>query len=318
MDILISSFNVVVPFVVLLLLGLIAKKKNIITPESISGMSSLIYNILLPAMLISNILDGDSEVEGFAALVVYMAVWLVAIAVAGILIVPKFVKKQQSSAFAAGILRGNFAIYGLPLAQGLLDEKLLPDLVTLLIPGILISNILALVVCELMGEKDEGEKFSLLLFLKKVFAAPIVSAVIVGMAVKYSGIVLPEAFETSLSLIGGATTPIAFLCIGATFKFDSIKNNIKLISVATALKLVVIPTLVLIPSILYFNFDSIQTVVLLCIFATPTAATASAMVKELRGDSKLIGEITMFGTIFSVLSLFVIVTILRFIGVLSY
>ncbi len=318
MDILISSFNVVVPFVVLLLLGYIAKKKSIVTTESVSGMNSLIYNILLPAMLISNILDGDSETEGFVVLVVYMGIWLVAIALVGLFIVPKFVSKQQSSAFAAGILRGNFAIYGLPLAQGILDEQLLPDLVTLLIPGILISNILALVICELMGEKGRGEKFSLVVFLKKIFFTPIVSSVIIGMVVKTIGLDLPEAFETSLSLIGGATTPIAFLCIGAMFKFDSVKNNIKLISVATLFKLVVIPTLVLIPAVLYFNFDSIQTVVLLCIFATPTAATASAMVKELRGDSKLIGEITMFGTIFSVLSLFVIVTILRFIGVLSY
>ncbi len=314
MDIFISSLNVVIPFVVLLALGFVARKRKLITPEGISSMNSLIYNILLPAMLIINIFESTDVGEGFVGLFVYMVIWLVAITVTAALIVPRLIKKESVSAFTASIIRGNYAIYGLPLAQSVLPAEVVPDFVSLLVPGILVSNILTLIICELWA--DNKKKFSLFKFLKKVFSAPIVCAVIIALILKYSGIILPEFLTTSLSFLSGATTPIAFLCLGASFTFMSVKNNIKLISTATIIKLVILPALILIPAVFYFGFSNIQIVVLICIFATPTAATGSAMVKELNGDFKLIGEITMFTAIFSIITIFLIVYGLRLIEVL--
>ena len=59
------------------------------------------------------------------------------------------------------------------------------------------------------------------------------------------------------------------------------------------------------------GFDQLEMAILIAVFATPNAVSSYAMARNYEADHELAGEIITIGTILSILTIFVFVTIAK-------
>ena len=116
--------------------------------------------------------------------------------------------------------------------------------------------------------------------------------------------------DTTLSNIKATATPLAFLVLGGDLKFDNMLRNIKVSGFSVLGKIVLIPAIML-PISAFLGFEPLEMAILLAIFATPNAVSSYAMARNYEADYELAGEIITLGTLLSIFTIFVFITITK-------
>ena len=87
-------------------------------------------------------------------------------------------------------------------------------------------------------------------------------------------------------------------------------KNIKVSSLSVLGKVVLIPAIMLILSAL-LGFNKLEMAILIAVFATPNAVSSYAMARNYEADYELAGEIITLGTMLSIFTMFVFITLAR-------
>lgn len=116
--------------------------------------------------------------------------------------------------------------------------------------------------------------------------------------------------KKSVANLSGMATPMAFLILGASFKFSALKGNIKPLTIAVAVKLILFPALFLPLSIL-MGYRGIQLAALLTMLGAPTAVSSFTMAKQMNGMGELAGQIVIFTSICSIPTMFFWIFLLK-------
>jgi predicted permease len=109
------------------------------------------------------------------------------------------------------------------------------------------------------------------------------------------------------------TVALALLSIGASFRFDHLKNDLKIVSYISFNKLIIMPVLVFLIATYIFKMDIFDRNVVVTLFATPLAVAAYIMAKELRSNYNLVSSALILTTIISALTISGWLLILRYI-----
>lgn len=137
-----------------------------------------------------------------------------------------------------------------------------------------------------------------------------VSGLIFSLIRNLIGFSIPTMLDTTLFNIKYAATPIAFLVLGGDLKFGNVLRNIKT-SISSVLgKVVLIPAVMLSISAL-IGFNKLEMAILIARFATPNAVSSYAMARNYEANYELAGEIITLGTILSIFTMFVFITIAK-------
>jgi predicted permease len=75
-------------------------------------------------------------------------------------------------------------------------------------------------------------------------------------------------------------------------------------------KIVIIPAVMLVISAL-LGFNELEMAILIAVFATPNAVSSYAMARNYEADYDLAGEIITLGTLLSIITMFIFITIAR-------
>ena len=110
-------------------------------------------------------------------------------------------------------------------------------------------------------------------------------------------------------------SPLALLALGGTLKFSTMGRNFKYLFSACAMKLMVVPAMVL-PIAISMGFRGSTIGALLALFASPVAVSSFVMAEASGNDGELAGQIVAISTVASILTMFVWVYFLRMYGVL--
>ena len=127
------------------------------------------------------------------------------------------------------------------------------------------------------------------------------------------GFEIPAMLDTTLFNIKSVATPLAFMVLGGDLKFGNMLLNIKASIFSVLGKIVIIPA-VMLPVSALLGFDKLSMAILVAVFATPNAVSSYAMARNYEADYELAGEIIMLGTLFSILTIFVFVTLSKSLG----
>ena len=87
-------------------------------------------------------------------------------------------------------------------------------------------------------------------------------------------------------------------------------KNIKVSSLSVLGKVVLIPAIMLILSAL-LGFNKLEMAILIAVFATPNAVSSYAMARNYEADYELAGEIITLGTMLSIFTMFVFITLAK-------
>ena len=100
------------------------------------------------------------------------------------------------------------------------------------------------------------------------------------------------------------------MVLGGDLKFGNMLKNVKFSSLSVLGKVVLIPAIMLTISAL-LGFDKLEMAILIAVFATPNAVSSYAMARNYEADYELAGEIITLGTILSILTMFIFITIAK-------
>lgn len=309
---LLFSANVVVPIFLLIMLGYFLTRIKLWDEHFLKIANNVCFKCLLPVLLFYNVATADIFEVFNLKLLIYCC--LCAIVLCGILflIIPIFVKDpKKRGVMIQGTFRSNFLLFGVPLSLSIGGEKgavLAAVIASFYVPMI---NLLSVVSLYVFSEaEDKSIKKALLGIVKNPLIIGGISGLIFSVIRNLIGFELPTMIDTTLFNIKSAATPIAFLILGGDLKFGNMLKNIKY-SIGSVLgKIVIIPAVMLVISAL-LGFNELEMAILIAVFATPNAVSSYAMARNYEADYDLAGEIITLGTLLSIVTMFIFITVAR-------
>ena len=304
------AFNVVFPIFLIMMLGVILKRKNMVDEKSLNVMNSLIFRLFMPTLLFFNIYNtGDLSTLSFdnLKLLAYAFISiLIVLFLAWLIYMPNVKDKKKLSVLIQGVYRGNFVLFGLAIADSLYGKESLGTVSLLTAIVIPTFNVIAVILLEYYS----GNEVNKIKLIKQVFKNPLIIATLTAIVFLVLKINIPKPVYKAIGDISKIATPLAFLVLGAGLKFGNILKNLKYLISVNILRLIGNP-LVTVGLGKLLGFQGIELVALLSMSACPTAVASYTMAKEMKADGDLAGEIVATTSILSIFTIFCWVLILK-------
>jgi len=304
------ALNVVLPIFLTMALGFYLKRLKMVDESSLNTMNKLVFRVFMSTLLFLNVYNiGDLsrisvdnlKLLGYAFVIIFVIVFL-----AWLIYMPKVKEKKKLSVLIQGIYRGNFVLFGLAIVDSIYGKEGLTTVSLLTIVVIPTFNVLAVIILEYYS----GREINKLKLVKQVFKNPLIIATLLGILFIVLRINIPKPIYKTLSDISKISTPLAFIVLGAELQFGNMLKNIKYLISVNLLRLIVNPLITIGISKL-IGFQGIELVALLSMSACPTAVASYTMAKEMKADGDLAGEIVATTSMFSILTIFCWVLILK-------
>ena len=309
---LLFSANVIVPIFLLILLGYGLTRLKLWDAHFLKIANDLCFKVLLPVLLFYNVATANIFEVFNGKLVLYACACACALCGLLFLIVPLFVKdNKRRGVMIQGTFRSNFLLFGVPLGLSIGGERgaiLVAVVASFYVPVINMLSVISLYAFS--DAENKNLKAALLGIVKNPLVIGGVSGLVFSLIRNYIGFELPEMLDTTLFNIKSVATPLAFLILGGDLKFGNMLRNIKFSAFSVLGKIVLIPAVMITVSAL-LGFDQLEMAILIAVFATPNAVSSYAMARNYEADHELAGEIITIGTVLSILTIFVFVTIAK-------
>ncbi len=301
MDILLTSVGVVLPLALKLGLGYGLRRLKLISQGAFRELNALIFSVFIPALLFRNIYLSNLEEDFNLTLVLYAVGGLLVLFIFLMIIIPRMEKENpKRGVLIQGISRSNFIIFGSALVSNLYgsaSDSSTSIVVSIVVPLINILSIIAL-------ETFRNSTFSIIKMMKGIFVNPIIIAAMSAYMLKITGIQLPSFLLSFVKEIASITTPLAIIVLGGSVSFSHIQSNKKQLAIGVAGKLIFAPFVGISVAVL-LGFRNESLVILMSLFASPTAVSSFPMAIRMNGDGELAGLIVVFTTFISIVTLFI-------------
>lgn len=314
MPLFIDILNIVLPVFIVIALGYLLKRLELIDNNFVHQINRLVYYAALPLLLFYGIGTADFSANFNAALVLASA----AAIAAGFCIsygyaVLRGYAPVARGTFSQGAFRGNLAYVGLAMvmnAYGQTGFARAGILMGFLVPVLNFFAITALLLPHRNGGGAHGGKF----WLRQMLLNPLVVASFAGILWSFLHMKMPVFLERSLKITTGMSLPLALLAIGGSFSLAKLRGDLLMAGIATSIKLLLLP---LIAAILLTasGVTGQDLAIGVLIAATPTATASYIMAHQMKGDAELAGSIVMLSTLLSIFSYTLILYLLRSMGI---
>ena len=324
MDALLFATGAVLPIVLLVALGYLLKQVGMIPETMPKQLNRLVFRVLLPCHLFLNIyrIDDLTSIEpGYILYVLGFTLVFLFLALPAVLATTKV--PGERGALSQAIFRSNYALIGIPLATSLFGEE--GAIVATLLSAFIIPlfNILAVITLTVFGD---GGRVSIKRILLGIVKNPLILSIAIGCLVLGVRALLVRAgvaFRLSditpvfsvAEQLSRCATPIALLSLGAQFSFSAIPTLKRQIVVGTLLRTLVLPILALGLAYLLGCFRGAHFAAFVAVFATPVAVSSVPMAQEMGADTRLAGQLVVFSTLVSGITIFLYSLVLRAIGI---
>lgn len=307
MENLILSFNVVLPIFLILSLGYIIKKLKMFDETTVKTMNTVNFKVFLPTLLFYNVYQTDLGTVLNPKLLSFAGISVIIIFGVLCVLIP-IVEKDNSrrGVLVQAVFRSNFVIFGIPVTQALFGQDATGVASMLIAVVVPLFNFLSVISLEMY----RGGKFDIKKIIKGILSNPLIIASVIGLVFVYLGITLPTPIEKTISDISKMATPLAFILLGGSFKFSAFTGYIKQLLIGVLGRLVIVPAIIL-PIAVYLGFRDVELTCLLAVFASPTAVASYTMAQQMDGDSELAGQIVVFTSGLSVITVFLWIFILK-------
>jgi predicted permease len=215
-------------------------------------------------------------------------------------IIPKLVtENSQRGVLVQGICRSNFIFFGMPMAMQLYggtSAGIASLMVGVVVPLVNMTSVTAL-------EYFRGRTPDYPKILKGIMKNPIIIGGLLGLSFTLLQVKLPTMIENFLFEVADIATPLALIVLGGSVTFTSVRNNLRPLSIGIINRLIIVPAVGLTISILV-GFRGLELILLMSMFASPAAVSSYTMAQQMEGDADLAGQIVVFTTVFSLITLF--------------
>ncbi len=312
MEQLLVSFRVVAPLVLYMAAGVLLKRLRAVDDAGFRGINRILFYVTIPALCYLSVAAADLRAMVETPFLLYVGLGLTLVFLLSMLIVPRFCKDNaRRGVIVLGIFRPNEGIFGLSIAAALLGAAHMSYMTLAVSLSVPLTNALSVYAME----RYRGGRANLGRMLVQIFTNPILIGCLLGFAANLIQLRLPTVLNTTLTGIAGITTPLAFMALGGTLSFGSLRKNRVSLAVVTLLRLVVIPLVfVLLFARLGFPKDAVASV--LIVFGAPTATVIYNMAANLGADEDLAASIVAITSVLSIVTMFLFLFTLGTLGII--
>lgn len=297
------SLNSTMPLFLLMVLGYLLFQRGFLGEAFVSGINKFVYYVTLPVMLFRDLATMDVRASFDLGFVGYCA----AVTVASILAVWGLCHllmkdKKLIGEFVQACYRSSAAILGTAFIQNIYGTSGMSGM--MILGSVPLYNIFAVLILTLEApERDGGSLASHLKASgRKILRNPTLIAIALGLVASFIRLPVPAMVNKAMSSLGGMTSPMALIAIGAGFRGRAALAKLGPTAAATAVKLLVLPA-VFLPLAVRLGFTDQKLVALLVMLGSITTPSAYIMAKQMGHEGTLTGSVCAATTVFSCLTL---------------
>lgn len=312
----IFSLNATLPIFLIMVLGWFLMKIGLFNKEFNKVADKYVFKVALPVLLFKDIATADIRSDFNLTFVLFCMITttIMFLAIWGLSYI--FIKdKTQVGAFAQASARGSAAVLGIAFINNIYGNSGMAPL--MIVSAVPLYNILSVIILTFSADMgkgvDKGEN------IKKaclnVIKNPIIIGIFLGLPFSIFGINIPPIPLKAVTSVAQTATPIALLVVGAGFEGAKAIKKIKLTSIATFIKLVLLP-LIFFPFAIAFGFRGSELVAILIMLGSPTTVTCYIMAKNMGNDEVLSSSIVVMATLLSSVTLTGWIFVLKVMGLI--
>lgn len=306
------AFSVLFPLFAKMVLGYAIRSVKLLSDDSLREMNNVVFRVFLPTLLFSNIYKTDFSTISSFNLLWYAVLSLLVMVSFYLLIIPHLEQdNKKRGVLVQGICRSNFIFFGMPMAAtiyGGTSAGIASLMVGIVVPLI---NVLSVITLEYF----RGTRPSVKKIFRGIVLNPIVIGGALGLMFTITNTRLPKSLEAFIFEIADIATPLALVILGASVTFSSVKINRKPLVIGILNRLVIVPA-VGITIAIFVGFRGLELILLMAMYASPAAVSSYTMAQQMDGDAELAGQIVVFTTVLSLITLFLWISLLMAMGFL--
>ncbi len=333
MENLLFALGAVAPLILTAVLGYVLRRVGVFPLSLAAPVNKLVFRVFLPILLFLNIYNIDDPGTIEPGYLVYAAVAILVFFFLGIPLAMWITKDPaRRGPVLQCVFRSNYALIGIPLATSLFGTEGSITASLLCALTIPMFNILAVISLSVFRPRTEGDtpavRDKIADILRGVAKNPLIHGILLGLltlALRALFVRHGIAFRLStvtpvytvLKNLSALATPLALLVLGVQFDFHAIPGMKREILAAVLLRTILVPAAGLGAALLFFPgvFSGSHYAALVALFATPVAVSSVPMAQEMGADAPLAGQLVLFTTLASGVTMFAFSYILRLLGI---
>ncbi len=327
------AFNAIASIFLVSVFGYAVKQTGCIDDAFTGKMNSLFFRYFLSINLFISIYNIDSLRALPLPQMLYCAFFITLMFVIG-LVVSRYLSpdNRQRSVLMQVTFRSNAAVVGLSLAKLLGGEEAEQVAAMFISSSVMLFNIYAVACFSIYAPGAEHKRIDKKQLLINITRNPLIRGLSAGLLCLFLRMVLPKNAQghpivslrytlpplyNALGRISNTASPVLLFLLGARFDFSAVKSLRKQIVAGVLLRNIAAPIigygcLYLCANVLHlFPAPPVMYQAMIGIIAAPCAVSAAVMAAEMGGDDTLAGQLVVWSSLFSVFSLFLLITTLR-------
>ena len=305
MDSFLYSINATVPIFVVMIVGWVIKQLGVIDDHFANVANKYEFKVALPVLLFRDLAAADFKSQFDVKFVLYCMI-VTTIMFSGIWICIEIFMKDDTQAFIQNMYQ---------------STGMAPLMIVAAVP---LFNIFSVIVLtfkahpECHGRTEEqstDKKENIKKACFNIVTNPIIIGIVLGLLSSLAGLRYPVIINKTINNIAQTATPVALICIGASFEGKKAIKKIKPTVIATFLKLVGLAAIFL-PIAVKMGFRNQELMAILIMLASPSTVTCFVMAKGMDNDEVLSSSIVVLTTLLSSVTLTAWIFILRNFGLI--
>lgn len=213
-------------FIILIALGILAVKRNILDEHSLGNLSKVIMRMALPAYIFIKTAEGATR-AGLAAslavipmaIVMYLLLFLLSLGIEKVF----HLRGNRSHVFRAVVMFGNVGFMGIPLVV-----ELYPDTALLYVSLFtILDQMLFWTYGTALTEQVSEEKKKFSPAALKNLLSPALLAIVLATICVLLNVQLPYVISATLNKLGAASMPLSLLYIGGMLSMTDVRKVLK-------------------------------------------------------------------------------------------
>ncbi len=328
MESFIFAVSTVLPIIIMVAIGYIIKRIGLVGGDFAKTVNRLVFKLFLPVMLFLNIysMDSISDIDlGYIGYAVVAVLIIFFVSIPLVMLVTK--KNDRRGPLLQAGFRSNYALVGIPLVESLgVSAAGLASATLLSAVSIPLFNMLAVVSLSVF--RDGAERPSVKKIILGIVKNPLIQGIFIGLCtVALRGLLVQYNIEFRLSditplykvltYLSDLATPLALLMLGIQFDFSTVKHLRRELIFGMIMRIVAVPLLGIGVAYVFFrdSFGGAEFAALIALFSTPVAVSSVPMAQEMGADSKLAGQLVVWSTPLSAVTVFIATLLLKIAGV---
>ena len=302
--------NAIAPLIVLMALGGVLKRTLVRDDTIWAGLESIVYYVLMPALLFSKI--AGANLSGLPWAQLLLTLYLPIIIMSAVALAPMLWRDSLSRATRGSLLQGitRFNLYiSLGVGVSLFDSQTMAVLALLSAAIVVLVNLICVGALVTLNSGHFNPKTTLIELTKN----PLILACLAGALASVLSLQLPEFINLSIERLGQTALPLSLLAIGAGLSLSRFGANMPLNLYSSVMQLIAKP-LIAAGLVWAVGLDLTYGLIIVLLLATPTAPSSYILARKLGGDAESMASIIVFqttvglGTLLIMLSLWQVIT----------